>query len=236
MSDNPVEQTAPIADASRNDTLDDAQTVSTSEQAEANATVDPADAARLLLSAISHMDDVVLEVRGDDWSAASPCDGWDAERVLRHVTANLQRTHDLLNAGGAYGNDTDPSRSALTTDEVDDTAKGEWQQASLRVTEALGETDLTASVEFMGRTVTIGEALALPTGDIAIHSWDIAVAAGADRELPADLLAALQQSMSAMPEERLRAEGMFGPEKKAPAGASETDRLMAFLGRDVPKD
>lgn len=236
MSNSPLDDTAPIADASRNDTLDDAQTVSTSEEAENSATVDPADAARLMLAAMAHMDDVLLEVRGDAWQAASPCDGWDAERVLRHVTATLQRAHDVLNAGGAYGNDTDPSRSALTTDEIDDTAKGEWQQASLRVTEALGEADLTASVEFMGRTVTIGEALALPTGDIAIHSWDIAVAAGADRELPADLLAALQQSMQAMPEERLRAEGMFAPATKAPEGASDTDRLMAFLGREVPKN
>lgn len=236
MSTNPVDETAPIADATRNDTLDDAQTVSTSESAERNATVDPADAARMMLAAMTHMDDVLLGVRDEALRAASPCEGWDAERVLRHVTATLQRTHDVLNAGGAYGNDTDPSRSALTTDEIDDSAKGEWQQASLRVTEALGEADLTASIEFMGRTITIGEALLLPIGDIAIHSWDIAVAIGADRELPDELVATLTRSMQDMPEERLRAEGMFAAPTKAPAGASATDQLMAFLGREVPKN
>ncbi|WP_267873110.1 hypothetical protein [Enemella evansiae] len=41
--------------------------------------------------------------------------------------------------------------------------------------------------------------------------------------------------MERIPPERMRAPGMFGPETTPPADANDTEQIMAFLGRTVPR-
>ena len=67
--------------------------------------------------------------------------------------------------------------------------------------------------------------------DLVIHGWDLARATGQDDTIAAEDLAELQEGIKAFPEEAMRSPGAFGPEIEAPAGASDQDKLMAFLGR-----
>ncbi len=66
--------------------------------------------------------------------------------------------------------------------------------------------------------------------DTATHTWDLATATGQPSALPDDVaVAALEASLATITPEIRR--GRFDPEVAAPAGATPTDLLVAFLGR-----
>jgi uncharacterized protein (TIGR03086 family) len=66
--------------------------------------------------------------------------------------------------------------------------------------------------------------------DTATHTWDLATATGQPAELPeAVATAALEASRTVIsPEIR---QGRFADEQVAPAGATPTQQLVAYLGR-----
>jgi uncharacterized protein (TIGR03086 family) len=69
------------------------------------------------------------------------------------------------------------------------------------------------------------------TGDVLMHSWDVARAVGLDialdPELSADALAMGQKNS-----DRLQASGMFGPPVAVDDDASVGDRMLGVFGRD----
>src|SRR3954447_16135585 len=74
-------------------------------------------------------------------------------------------------------------------------------------------------------------ALGIHTVETVAHGWDLATATGQPAELDADLFAVAWQHTQGI-DESLRGPGRpFGPAVDVPAGASDTDRLMAWLGR-----
>jgi uncharacterized protein (TIGR03086 family) len=66
--------------------------------------------------------------------------------------------------------------------------------------------------------------------DTATHTWDLATATGQPAALPDDVATAALEASRATISPEIRP-GRFGPEVAAPAGASATDTLVAFLGR-----
>jgi uncharacterized protein (TIGR03086 family) len=75
--------------------------------------------------------------------------------------------------------------------------------------------------------------MGLATTDTFQHGWDLAKATGQstdlDPELAAQILEGAQQSI---PDQFRGDEPMpFGPKVEAPAGATNADKLAAFLGR-----
>jgi uncharacterized protein (TIGR03086 family) len=66
--------------------------------------------------------------------------------------------------------------------------------------------------------------------DTATHTWDLATATGQPAELPEPVAVAAMEASQRIVSPQLRP-GRFGPELAAPAGASTTERLVAFLGR-----
>ena len=68
-------------------------------------------------------------------------------------------------------------------------------------------------------------------GELAVHSWDLAVATGQRLELPGDLLAHLHDTMFAGVEQG-REMGMYGPEVAVPTDAPTLDRILGLTGRD----
>jgi uncharacterized protein (TIGR03086 family) len=69
------------------------------------------------------------------------------------------------------------------------------------------------------------------TGDVFTHTWDLARATGQDETLDPDQLQRMIAAMGAMPDEALRADGMFGPPIDVPADADDQTRFLAYLGR-----
>ncbi len=68
------------------------------------------------------------------------------------------------------------------------------------------------------------------TGDVFLHTWDLARATGQsealDERLAAEMLAGMQPI-----EELLRSSGQYGPRVDVPDAAPVVARLMGFIGR-----
>ena len=67
-------------------------------------------------------------------------------------------------------------------------------------------------------------------GDVLIHTWDLARAAGLDETLDPDVVHDMLTGMEPL-DEVLRASGQYGPRVPVPADADEQTRLIAFTGR-----
>ena len=180
-------------------------------------------------AALNHLDAVVAGVPDTSWTAPSPCEGWTAVQVLAHVTGTVGKALAVLTGGDSYG-----GTPAAGDDTAPDEVLPRWAMARDAAREALGAADLTRTLETPRGTESLGTALGFPTSDIACHAWDIAAATDQPREFPDTLTAQVRRQVGSLPEERLRVPGLFGPEQPAPADASESDRIMAWLGRVVP--
>src|SRR3954467_1390667 len=66
--------------------------------------------------------------------------------------------------------------------------------------------------------------------DTATHTWDLASATGQSQELPSPVAVAALDASRGIVTDALRA-GRFGPEHPIDDRASDTDKLVAFLGR-----
>jgi hypothetical protein len=64
-----------------------------------------------------------------------------------------------------------------------------------------------------------------------VHSWDLAVAIGADPHLDAGAVLACAEWFTGR-EELYRQGGAIGPRVAVPADGDEQDRLLAVFGRD----
>jgi uncharacterized protein (TIGR03086 family) len=67
-------------------------------------------------------------------------------------------------------------------------------------------------------------------GDVVIHTWDLARAAGLDETLDADVVHDMLTGMEPL-DDMLRASGQYGPKVQVPPDADEQTRLIAFTGR-----
>ena len=69
------------------------------------------------------------------------------------------------------------------------------------------------------------------TGDVLVHTWDLARATGLDESLdPAEVHRQLV-AMEAFDDSVLRGSGHYGPRVEVAADADEQTRLIAFTGR-----
>lgn len=166
-----------------------------------------------------------------DPDAVTPCDGWRASDVAGHVVGTMGKVLALVTGGDVAGAPADPEAAGLDAA----TMQERWATRVREVRAALGEADLDAE-----RTTAYGRGpvrrqLAVPACDLAVHAWDVAASQGERLELPAEVRGFLRAATAQLPPERLRAPGMFGPETTPPADATDTERIMAFLGRDVPR-
>jgi uncharacterized protein (TIGR03086 family) len=68
------------------------------------------------------------------------------------------------------------------------------------------------------------------TGDVLVHTWDLATATGQDTSIDADFAAGMYEGMLPM-DDMLRQSGHFGPRVEVPDDADPVTKLIAFTGR-----
>lgn len=68
-------------------------------------------------------------------------------------------------------------------------------------------------------------------GDVLLHTWDLARAAGLDDALDPLIVPGMLAGLEPI-DEMLRASGHYGPAVEVPPGADVQTRLIAFTGRD----
>lgn len=165
--------------------------------------------------------DRVRAVPEPAWDNPSPCEGWTARDVVRHLTDWIP---------GFFGPHGVPFPAVPS---VDDDPVGAWESVQEAVASALADPDLAAkpvatpfSSQSLAETVDM-----IVTGDVFTHTWDLSRATGQSEALDPDQLQRMLAALGTIPEEALRADGMFGPQVEVPPDADDQTRLLAFLGR-----
>jgi uncharacterized protein (TIGR03086 family) len=156
------------------------------------------------------------------WDNPAPCEGWVARDVVRHLVEWIPgffTTYAGVAVTGGPSADVDPVAA--------------WRAVDASLEAALGDPALAAR-EFdapPGR-VSLEQAIDMfCTGDILIHTWDLARAAGLDETLdPVEVERALA-GMQSIDEDMLRNSGHYGPRVDVPADADDQTKLIAFTGR-----
>jgi len=155
----------------------------------------------------------------------TPCTEWDLAALLDHVSDSAGVLHQAI-AAGCVGPGPPPGGGPAGLDPV----RGLHQQTArllatcaaagpARRLAAVGDRELTTSM------VALAGAL-----EITVHGWDISVACGARRPVPAGLAVILLPLAPLLITPATRP-GLFAAPVPVPAQAGPGDRLVAFLGR-----
>ena len=169
--------------------------------------------------------EVVAAVPDDAWSAPTPCAGWTVRDVVAHV---VDTELDFLGrmgfaAPGVPGAEAEP--------------RDRWPGVRDAVQAVLDE-PVSAGHEYdgyFGRTTIEATVDQFYAADLTVHRWDIARGAGltAMEVIADDEIACITSGLGTIDESIMRAPGLFDPPVEVDDdGASATDRLVAWLGRD----
>lgn len=155
-------------------------------------------------------------VSSEQMALATPCSEWNVAALLEHMAGG---PNYLLGALGA---------EPLGGLSWPDPAVVDACVSLLREPGALERRCMSPA----GFEWSVGEAAAGTAMDQLVHTWDLAVAVGADRSLdPAVTAAVVEMFLPDMPEVGRRA-GFVGPAVVVGEGASAQDVLLGAMGRD----
>ena len=168
------------------------------------------------------MTERVLAVPADAWDNPSPCEGWVARDIIRHM---VEWIPGFLKSGADIDVPTGPS--------VDEDPVAAWQVLNSGIQRLLDDPQ-TAVAQFnhprAGRH-SLEEAISMFfSGDVLIHTWDLARATGGDETLDGDEVHRMLVGIEPY-DEMLRSSGQYGPRVEVPSNADEQTRLVAFMGR-----
>jgi uncharacterized protein (TIGR03086 family) len=161
------------------------------------------------------------QVPAAGWDAPAPCEGWVARDVVRHMVDWMP---GMIFDGAGLARPDLPS--------VDDDPAGAWLSLSNALQAALDDPAIAAGVleNQVGR-FSVEQAIDMfCTGDVLVHTWDLARATGLDESLDPEEVHRMLAGMEPM-DDALRASGHFGPRVDVPDDADEQTRLIAFTGR-----
>jgi uncharacterized protein (TIGR03086 family) len=168
------------------------------------------------------MTDTIAGVDEASWGAPSPCEGWTARDVVKH----------LVDTSGMFlGYIDEPAPSGPS---VEDDPLGAFTAARDSVQAALDDPE-KANKEYdgmFGRTSFAKSVDGFLAADLVIHRWDLARATGQDEAMPDDEVQRIHEQLAPM-DDKMRGPGAFGPKIEPPAGADAQTRLLCFLGRQV---
>ncbi|MEO5725235.1 MAG: TIGR03086 family metal-binding protein [Ilumatobacteraceae bacterium] len=182
-----------------------------------------------LEQAIRSTSKVLAGVQSDQLDASTPCASWKVSEVINHVVGG-QYFFAAMASGDSLGSEPPPdfasSDYAATFDRV--------AAATVTAFQSDGAMDKTMHLPFGDLP---GSAVVnLAATDTFVHGWDLACATGQDTNLDPELAAVLLAgARMSIPDSFRGADGQapFGAEQVAPSGATNADKLAAFLGRVV---
>jgi uncharacterized protein (TIGR03086 family) len=166
--------------------------------------------------------DTLAAVPADKWEAPSPCEGWTARDVVRHVVD----THGLF-LGFV-------DRSLPDGPSADDDPAAAFANARRTIEADLADPDRAAAEfdGFFGRRSFASGIDQFLSGDLIIHRWDLGMAAGLEVRLDPEDIARAWRDIEVFGD-AARQPGVFGPAVEPPPDADEQTKLLAFTGRQV---
>jgi uncharacterized protein (TIGR03086 family) len=160
-------------------------------------------------------------VPANAWDNPAPCDGWLARDVVRHLVEWIPGLFESC-----------PELRFAAGPSVEDDPAGAWRALDRTLQAVIDDSTLSA-IEFdmrMGR-YRVDQAIDMfCTGDILVHTWDLARATGLDETLDADEVHRMYEGMLPI-DAILRDSGHYGPRVEVPDDADEQTKMIAFTGR-----
>lgn len=156
----------------------------------------------------------------DKWDAPSPCEGWTARDVVKHVSEAPAMVFKM--AGREFGE----------VPSVGDDPAAAFASSREKIREALADAD-AANAEydsFFGRTSLAQSIDRFVNFDLVVHAWDLSRATGLDERIDPEEIGCLRDVAESFGD-AARSPGVFGPEVPVDPGADEQAKLLGFLGR-----
>ena len=159
----------------------------------------------------------------ESWDDPAPVEGWTARDVVRHL---VEWFPSFLEAGAGIRLDVPTS--------VDEDPVAAWHELERGVRALLDDPETASKVlsdRHLGEVPLDRAVSQFFTGDVFMHTWDLARATGQDDTLDpvrcAELLAGMEPIEAVM-----RDSGQYGPRVEVPDDADVQTRLLGFIGRD----
>jgi uncharacterized protein (TIGR03086 family) len=155
------------------------------------------------------------------WDNPAPCEGWVARDVVGHLVEWLPAFFF-----GTWEIEHPPIPP------VTDDPAGAWSVVNSTIQAALDNPAVADSERDtrMGTSTFAQTIDTICTGDVLIHTWDLARAAGLDETLDADAVHRMVEGIEPLGD-TLEKSGHYGPRVAVPDDADEQTRLIAFVGR-----
>lgn len=174
----------------------------------------------------------VAAVPPGDWEVPSPCEGWTARDVVRHIID----MHAVMVR--PLGRELSPAPS-VDTDPLAAYRSARKDVEAVLSDPVLAATEVPTPTGTMAAEDSIDQVL---SDDLVLHAWDLARATGQDDALDPEDVERIWTATSSIPAdflEKLRTPNafgpgivVFGPEVTVPADAPLQDRLLGMIGRD----
>jgi uncharacterized protein (TIGR03086 family) len=164
--------------------------------------------------------------RVGDWAGPTPCAEWDVRQLVNHMVRGNLNYVALLEGG--------TRADFLRLREVDalgDDPVGAYERSVEAFVKAFrGPGVLGRKVDYPLGEISAGQALAIRTVDVVIHTWDLARAVKADEELNAVLVEWADENLDAVYEGLEGMERFFAPQQGT-TGGTRQERLLRRVGR-----
>jgi uncharacterized protein (TIGR03086 family) len=172
---------------------------------------------------------VVAELDAAEMDVLSNCPPWTVRHLASHALKNqlfwagLVTGHDLMPQAEAMAAVPYPDDLAPVAAEVAAEVVRRWHTDGL-----LSALHQTPFGELPGSVVVNFAVI-----DAAAHAWDLSASLGRAIEFPADWIPGLTGVVALTCTEHTVELGLVKPPTQPPAGATDTQRLMAAAGRNV---
>jgi uncharacterized protein (TIGR03086 family) len=165
-------------------------------------------------------------IQPDQWSAPTQCLDWTVHRLVEHLVGkNLVFTAVLAEQPLPQRGDGSASGQLARA----------YRESAAVLLDAFAQPDvLDRSYRGPLGAATGAERLKIRMYDLLAHGWDLAQALGRPADLPED---AAEESLAFARADGRAVQpggGCFGPPRPCDSAAPAIERLVAFLGRDVP--
>ncbi len=155
------------------------------------------------------------------WDDPSPCEGWVARDVVRHM-AEWMPALFLASVGAPV-----PDIPSADSDPV-----ATWRALDQALQAALDDPELAArEVGTPAGSFSVADAIGqLGVSDVLVHTWDLARATGLDETLDPDEVHALAAGLADIGD-ALEKSGHYGPRVPVPDDADDQTKVLALMGR-----
>jgi uncharacterized protein (TIGR03086 family) len=171
---------------------------------------------------IAHFTELVDSISNEQRSLSTPCEGWTVRDLMQHI---IVRDRGIAaSVGGPPTSEPRPDADLVT----------QWHERVTWWAEGLADPARSSTVwkTALGEMTFEQTTLRMMTGELTIHTWDLARALGVDDTLDPEAVHVTLDQLQAYGDQ-IRRPGAMGPEITAPDGADEQTQLIAFTGRSV---